>query len=407
MDRSGNRGCDTKVTPYPISFVEIIFAVVIGASILYFREFLFPPDVTSLSFWALFSAYFTAITSWFGWHKSTTNYPYTASRIGQIRSALDAVIVVTYVALLCFGSKADNAIVGETTSVRLYLWGFVVVFLLYLVTGRVRIIEHRNPKASKQPLIIIHGAVLLFGAITYTILSKVWPEFLTVAALWVFMLLPLATVVSYRWFRDWSELSWIEKKTIAVDMDGVLVEQVVPVLSKLKREMGVDLSKDDITDWECPIGSTNIKAEIERAQLEEEFVREMPLIEGAKEVLEVLSREFDIVIATGRQPCTDPWSHEWLKKHGIPYTRLVNTRASGKTLPDVDLLIDDYVGNVEEFIRNGHARRQAILFAQPWNKDISQISDLVESGKVRIAYSWRDVLDLVSLRHFVGGTFRR
>jgi len=396
MGRSGNNEYDTRLLQYPITFVEIIFAVVLGASVLYFHEFLFPPDLSNLSPWALFTAYFTAITSWFGWHKSTIKYPYTVSWAGQIRAILDAIIVVTYVAILFFGSKAGST----TTNVAnmaclLYLWGFVTVFSLYIVTGMLRRTEYHDPEASKIRLLISHGTAVLLGAIAYTIILKVWPQFLTTAVLWVSVLLQLMIMATFRILREWRDLPWVKKIAIAVDMDGVLVEQVIPVLAKLNQEMGVNLNKRDITDWEYPIGTTNIKEEIERAELEERFVRQMLPIEGAESALRSLSSKFDIVIATSRDPRTNPWNHEWLKEHAVPFDRLLNTRASGKTLVGVDLLIDDYPGNIEEFIRNGPSGRRAILFVQPWNRDITRISDLVESDKVRVAQSWQDVLALL------------
>jgi hypothetical protein len=46
-------------------------------------------------------------------------------------------------------------------------------------------------------------------------------------------------------------------------------------------------------------------------------------------------------------------------------------------------------------MRKGPPGRRAILFAQPWNKDVGRISDLVKSGRVRIAHSWQTVLALL------------
>ncbi len=372
-----------------VTFVEILFAVVLGASLLEFHTLLFPPAVAQLSFWALVTVYFAAVTSWVSWHKSTIEYPYTDSGAGRVRSILDAAIVGGYAALLFFGS-------GVHTSLSWYLWGFVIVFFLYWAVGNVRRAEYHDPRASQIYLIVRHSAALLVGAIAYTILVGSLSPLPTVAE-WLFVFLPLVTVASFRWFGVSRRLSWTVrvkkgKSTIALDMDGVLVEQVVPVLEKLKYEMDVDLKKCDITDWEYPFKGTNIKVEIERAEREEEFVRQMPPVEGASEALRILSERFNIIVATSREPCTDSWSRDWLDAHGMQYDRLVNTRSDGKALPRVDFLIDDYIGNIEEFIRNGPPGRQAILFAQPWNHNTKTIADLVAARKVRIAHSWQAVL---------------
>ncbi len=383
--------------PHFVTFVEIFFAVVLGASILEpeIRALLFPPAFASPSFWALIAVYFTAITSWTGWHKSTIKYPYSDSRLGEVRSIVDAIIVVAYAALLFFGSR-----IGEGTDKYLYgyLWGFVIVFALYYFVGKVRCAEYHTPQASKLHLIVLHGVAPLIGAVTYTALFHISFRF-SVTSLWVFVLLPLATMISYRLFREWRELPWTQKSerksTIAVDMDGVLVEQVVPVLQKVKQEMGIELNKCDITDWEYPFKGTNIKIEIVRAEREKEFVLQMPPMEYAKEALQILSEKFDIVIATSRESSTDSWSQEWLNKHGVPYRKFVNTSSQGKALSNANIIIDDYVENIEAFIRKGPPDRQAILFAQPWNHDTRTIADLLMSGKVRIAHSWQTLLALL------------
>jgi 5'(3')-deoxyribonucleotidase len=373
---------------FPVTLVEIVFAVVIGGSILQFHELLFPPLFTCINLWALLVAYFTAIASWFGWHKSTIVYPYTDSRIGRLRSVIDGLIVVSYAALMFFGSKVDKFLVW-------YLWVFVVVFFLYFVVGELRRKEYRDPQASQIGLIICHEIAMLISAIAYTILLKVWPHLITEAMPYLFVFLAFVSMASFRWFREWRKLPWrdgMKKNTIAVDMDGVLVEQVVPVLQKLKKEKSIDLCKNDITEWEYPIGDTDIKSEIERAERDEEFVQEMPPVEGASEALKILSEKFDIVVATSRETCSDPWSYQWLAKHSITYDRFINTRSEGKVLQGINLLIDDYIGNIEKFTRNKPPDRRAILFAQPWNRNTEPINDLIEAGKVKIAHSWQSVL---------------
>jgi len=381
-----------------VTFVEIFFAIVLGASVLEpeIREALFPPALGSPNFWAIIAVYFTAITSWHGWHKSTIEYPYTDSGAGQLRSVLDAIIVVMYAALLFFGGRFEG---GADSYLTGYLWGFVIVFALYYLAGVVRNIEYHTHEASRLYLIRRHGVAPLIGASTYTVLSHMSFQF-PIASIWTLVLLPFAAMVSYRWFRGWCELRWTakseRKSTIAVDMDGVLVEQVAPVLERVRREMGIALNKCDISEWEYPFEGTNIKAEIIRAEREREFVLQMPPMEYAAEALRVLSAEFDVVIATSRERCTDSWSQEWLEKHRVPYQSFVNTGLQGKILADADIIIDDYIGNIEAFIRKGPPGRQAILFAQPWNHDTESIADLLKSGKVRVANSWRTILALLA-----------
>ncbi len=393
---SQNRG---TLPQHFVTFVEIFFAVVLGSSILEFADPLFKGDLGNPSFWALISVYITAAASWAGWHNSTNQYPYTTSKAGYLRAALDALIVVNYAFLLFWGEKVGESFsfTGNNYSLGWYLWGFVAVFILYYFSGRVRIAEY-GERASKPSLIKRHGAAVLIGSLIYTVLTRLLssrPSWV----LWLFVFLPVAAMLRYRWQREWKELPRTIKvnncSRVAVDLDGVLVEQVIPVLQKIKDETNIELTKCMITDWEYPTGKTNIKIEIEKAEREEDFIRKMPPIEGAINGMNGLSNKFGIVIATSREPLTDDWSRNWLKDHNMRYEEFVNTRSSGKILEGINILIDDYIGNIDRFVRSGDQNRQAILFAQPWNQDTKKIADLLAEGKVKIAHSWSAVLALL------------
>lgn len=186
----------------------------------------------------------------------------------------------------------------------------------------------------------------------------------------------------------------IQTLTIAVDVDGVLAEQVIPVLQRIKEKCGISLSKEQITEWEFRIGNTDIKTEIELAEKEEDFVRSMLPIEGCREALDILAQSFHVVVATSRHPMTDSWTREWLSANGIKYHRLINTHAEGKSLPKVQILIDDYVRNIEEFVTSGSDLRQAILFSQPWNTAPRSLTPFIRAKQVYVVSGWGKVVDL-------------
>jgi hypothetical protein len=121
----------------------------------------------------------------------------------------------------------------------------------------------------------------------------------------------------------------------------------------------------------------------------------MPVIEGTTNATALISKKYNLVIATSRESITDVWSRNWLKEHGIVYTGFINTRETGKTLSGIDILIDDYVGNIDKFIRSGNGNRQAILFSQPWNSDVDKIAEFIKNGRVKIAHSWSAVLAIL------------
>lgn len=192
-----------------------------------------------------------------------------------------------------------------------------------------------------------------------------------------------------------------KKATIAIDVDGVLTEQVIPTLQRIKEKYGISLSKEQITAWEFPIGNTDISKEIELAEEEEDFVKSMLPLEGCSEALAKLAQNFIIVVATSRNQRTDTWTKEWLVANGIKYHHFLNTRVVGKSLPGVQILVDDYEENIKEFITSGDDSRKAILFAQPWNTDHQSLMPLILDKQVYVAASWSNVV--YQIRHYLLG----
>ncbi len=184
--------------------------------------------------------------------------------------------------------------------------------------------------------------------------------------------------------------------TIAVDVDGVLAEQVIPILARIKEKYGISLSKTQITEWDYPIGNTDIKTEIELAEMEEDFVKAMLPIEGCRETLDILARNYYVVIATSRHPLTDGWTVEWANTNGIKYSSFVNTRACGKSLPSVQILIDDYTKNIEEFVISGNSSRKAILFSQPWNRGHHSLTPFLLTNQVYTVNGWNEIAVLIN-----------
>ena len=193
MSTESNPNSSNDALTQRIAIVPLLFAIVLGASLIEFNEFLFPPKLTSLSFWALFAVYFTAFLSWFGWHEAVHLYPYTLSPIVKLRALIEAMVVVSYANLLYFASRADESLTG-------YLWGFVIVYIILMLVGFVRHREYRRPEAQYNPLDLNakHGLIVVAASIAYTTWSLRFPP-VPYAANWVFVFVPFAVTVSYRW----------------------------------------------------------------------------------------------------------------------------------------------------------------------------------------------------------------
>ena len=180
---------------------------------------------------------------------------------------------------------------------------------------------------------------------------------------------------------------------LLIDIDGVIADQVTPVLKKLNQQLGLSVTREQIRTWDEPIGPTDIKTEIEAALLDPEFVLTMDLIDGAREALAMLARSHQITIATNRAPEATLPTKQWLARNSIPYSNYINTAVSGKGKLVGDVLVDDYPGNALDFSNSGML---AILFGQPWNTGDESANAGIADGRMVRAQNWGHVVEIIN-----------
>jgi 5'(3')-deoxyribonucleotidase len=180
---------------------------------------------------------------------------------------------------------------------------------------------------------------------------------------------------------------------IAVDIDGVLADQVSLILKRLNSKYGLKLKKDDITEWDQKIADTNIKIEIENALLERDYILSLPLIQGSKEGMKYLYQNHHVTVATARPKITEDTTRKWVSSH-FKYHDFCNTKGKSKDCVDSDVLIDDYVPNIEEFSKN---KGVGLLFSQPWNRERNRLENLIRESKVLCCDDWKDVTNAVKM----------
>lgn len=181
---------------------------------------------------------------------------------------------------------------------------------------------------------------------------------------------------------------------ISVDVDGVLAEQVVPILDRIRVKYGVTMRKEEIRSWNEPIpaANSNIEVEIEEALRNPAFILAMPVIEGAMDGLAALRAQgHEVVVVTNRVKDVDGTTQEWLVRQRACYHRYVNVSSQGKAAVTADLLVDDRPENVVEFVRS---KRRAILFVQPWNEDFAS-TWAHGRGPIYPARGWQEVVNRV------------
>lgn len=179
-----------SAAPQGITLVQIFFAVVLGASILEFRESIFPPQGTSLNFWALFVVYFFGFATWYSWQIMTSRAPYIVSFWSRLRSLLEAFCIIVYACLLYLGTLLPEHFFG-------YLWGFVIVYGTYVVNSKVRRRDSHRPEPTR--IMFTHGVFQLIASIACTIWALISAS-LDTTAIWIFLFITLGIHVSYRCF---------------------------------------------------------------------------------------------------------------------------------------------------------------------------------------------------------------
>jgi 5'(3')-deoxyribonucleotidase len=164
----------------------------------------------------------------------------------------------------------------------------------------------------------------------------------------------------------------VARPVVGVDIDGVLGDQVSGVLARVNARLGLSLAYDDIVHWDVPLGDTSFVPEIREAMKDPAYVRGMPVHDGAAALLEELKGIYHVKLLTVRPAEAIQATEQWLADNGLVFDELAQAEEAKKSLHEVDALIDDYVGNLADFLENG--RGPAILVDQPWNQDISALN---------------------------------
>lgn len=116
---------------------------------------------------------------------------------------------------------------------------------------------------------------------------------------------------------------------------------------------------------------------------DDDYILKMPVHDGAKGFLEKLFPTHRIIVITARSPDTKSATEEWLRRSHLPFDELVNLKESKKSMQKTDVLVDDYVGNVKEYLENSAGI--AILVRQPWNTDHSTLQKWEETSRLLYA----------------------
>jgi 5'-nucleotidase len=172
---------------------------------------------------------------------------------------------------------------------------------------------------------------------------------------------------------------------ICVDMDEVMADTLAEHLRRYNQAFDEEVTTDDLVGkglWE--VAPEDRQKELRAFLDAEDFFEVLDVMPGSQEVLEELSKRFEIFIAT--QAMTVPNSlgpkYRWLQRHFqfIPPTHYVF--CGNKSILRADYLIDDLPRNLERFTGQG------LLYTAPHNLTET---GLTASGYVRVN-DWQEVL---------------
>lgn len=181
---------------------------------------------------------------------------------------------------------------------------------------------------------------------------------------------------------------------IAVDVDGVLGDTHTAIAPVLLDKHGVHVTAEDIVRYDFDVvEGVKIGPIIWAAFDDEAFVAQMPVLEGSAQMLNALAKIGRVVIVTARPPHADDWTRSWLSKNTLTFDELIISSEGAKSSCGAHVLIDDYLGNIVEFLENTDG--SAVLLSRPWNRDRDELAPWLENGRAEVAESHESVPDRV------------
>ncbi|MFZ2054032.1 MAG: hypothetical protein WAU81_07520 [Candidatus Aminicenantales bacterium] len=346
---------DKKLSDQLVRLIQIFFGFVLGQSLGRYDEVVLHPLSANhfLAAIALMTVFVTAILSWIDWHITMELSPYNLSprndyRIfDQMRLLCDILIVVFY-AYTLFSIKSFYSYPQKNISQ--YLWGFFFIFLGYFFSGILRRKSYGAP-ASKITLIVCFGIPYFFLALVYWIQIKFGlfdPEYLdriNYALILIVFTMMIAYRLTRRRYRNKIQKNKKAGLRIGIDVDGVLANQIVGILPRIKRRLGISLIYEDVTEWNLALSRSSIDQEISFAMEDREYVLSMPSHPHVSEVINDLYKNHFILITTARPSTAEEWTKFWLSRRGIQFDSINSVKEKKKSQIDADILVDDYINN--------------------------------------------------------------
>ena len=138
-----------------------------------------------------------------------------------------------------------------------------------------------------------------------------------------------------------------KRKTIAIDMDGVIADTAAQFIVWYYKEYNAVIDKDDFNGK--PESEALPNGAVRKFVFTKDFFRTVPVMDGAKEAVSELMKNFDVYIVSAAMefPQSLNEKYEWLLEH-FPFITWRNIIFCGdKSIIATDYMIDDHVKNLD------------------------------------------------------------
>jgi uncharacterized HAD superfamily protein len=388
---------ELRLSDHLVRLVQIVFGLVVTQSLVLYREVVTDPFGNGhwMALLALASVYMAVIWSWFDWHEMMARLPYKVRTksyhenerrrlfpdvrdLEKIRFVSDLAVVTVYAYLLFSIERFKTDPGGH---IGYFLLGYVLIALTYLSSGTPRQMVYGWQASNTLP-ILQYLAFAISLTVSYFLLRWYWSPFPVDMGVLNVMWLAMSGFLTFvyrrtrRKFSDTRRRNKAKGKRIGVDVDGVLGDQIYYILPILKTKFGVDLAFKDIVQWDLPVGDSDIAVQIRDTMIfDPEYALGMPRHKNARRMLKDLFETNIVVVVTARPKESSERTTRWLLRQRLPFDEFENAKEALKSEHDLDVLVDDYPGNVKQFLEKTDG--VAILVDRPWNQDRESLEEWI------------------------------
>ena len=176
----------------------------------------------------------------------------------------------------------------------------------------------------------------------------------------------------------------------AVDLDGVLANTMEACCKIINMRYSTHFEVSSFNLWKAwetiGINKDSFFHILDQAWFEWQSIP--PTEEKLAKKVHRLYEFGEVEIVTGRSPETVPSAKSWLETQEIKFNKFVRTESTiAKAGLNYDVFIDDSPELMSAL--SSETDRYAILYTQPWNKEIEQVPRMLRAD------SWNQIPELV------------